>query len=94
MKILDIFSYAFKSLRTAKMRSYLTIIGVVIGVIAMVVVTSISEGLQRDIRAQLSSFGTDKMFIVPTATVNFGRSFGGPVQSATSGKLFQKDVNG
>ena len=91
MPLKDIFTYSWRSLRTANVRSNLTIIGVIIGIIALVVVNSISEGVQRDIRLQLAAFGDDKMFVAPFS--NAGSSFsGGPVQSATSGKLFEKDA--
>ncbi len=85
--------YAFKSLRTASLRSVLTIIGIVIGVIALVVILSISEGVQKDINDQMSAFGAENMFIVPVNVEEGGLQAigGGPVQAA-SGKLFQRDA--
>ena len=93
--LVDVFLYAWKNLRTTKLRSYLTIIGVVIGVMALVTVTAISDGVQDDIKDQLAAFGTDKMFIVPIdITSGSSRSFAsGFSQGATSGKLFQKDAD-
>ncbi len=95
MPFSDIISYSWRSLRKSSLRSNLTIIGIIIGIVAMVVINSISEGVQRDIRDQLSAFGNDKMFVAPFSNTNGGgRSFGGgPVQSATSGKLFEKDAS-
>jgi len=96
MKIQDIVAYAWKNLRTTSLRSYLTVTGIVIGVIAVVVITSISEGVQRDINDQLAAFGPDKMFIVPgfAGGSSGGSSFGGAgLRGATSGKLFQRDVD-
>lgn len=91
MKLQDIIAYALRNLRNTSLRSYLTIIGIVIGVIAVVVITSISEGVQRDITDQLAAFGTDKMFITPSMAG--GRGFSGSSQGATMGKLYQRDVD-
>ncbi len=54
---------ALNTLRTHKMRSFLTVLGVVIGVAALIAVASIIVGLDRDIQANLSEFGTDTLFI-------------------------------
>jgi putative ABC transport system permease protein len=67
----------------------------VIGVIALVVITSISEGVQKEINTQLSAFGTDKIFISPSYSGSGSRSFGGgagPIQSSTLGKLYENDI--
>lgn len=71
----------------------LTIIGIVIGVVALVVILSVSEGVQKDINDQMSAFGSENMFILPVNVDEGGLEAlgGGPVQ-ASSGKLFQRDA--
>jgi len=94
MRPQDIVAYSWRSLTRTSLRSYLTVIGIVIGVLAVVVITSISEGVQRDINTQLSAFGPDKMIIVPSMAG--GRTFSGsagPIQGATMGKLYQRDLD-
>jgi putative ABC transport system permease protein len=54
---------AFDSLRQHKMRSLLTVLGVVIGIMAIVSVASIMVGLDRDIRGFLDQYGTDTLFV-------------------------------
>jgi putative ABC transport system permease protein len=54
---------AFDSLRQHKTRSLLTVLGVVIGIMAMVSVASIMVGLDRDIRGFLDQYGTDTLFV-------------------------------
>src|SRR3954468_8377489 len=54
---------AFETLRTHKLRSLLTVVGVVIGVVALIVVASIMVGVDRDLRASLSQFGTETLFV-------------------------------
>lgn len=54
---------AFSSLREHKVRSLLTVFGVVIGVTALVVVSSILVGVDKDMRDYLSDYGTETLFI-------------------------------
>ena len=54
---------AFDSLRQHKTRSLLTVLGVVIGIMAIVAVASIMVGLDRDIRGFLDQYGTDTLFV-------------------------------
>jgi len=53
---------AFDTLVTHKVRSFLTVLGVVIGITAIIAVASVLVGLDRDIRAFLNDFGTDTLF--------------------------------
>lgn len=54
---------AFDSLRQHKMRSLLTVLGVVIGIMAIVAVASIMVGLDEDIRGFLDQYGTNTLFV-------------------------------
>jgi putative ABC transport system permease protein len=54
---------AMDSLTQHKMRSLLTVLGVVIGIMAIVAVASIMVGLDRDIRGFLDQYGTDTLFV-------------------------------
>jgi putative ABC transport system permease protein len=54
---------AFDTLRLHKMRSFLTVLGVVIGITALISVASILVGLDQDIRGFLNDYGTDTLFI-------------------------------
>jgi len=54
---------ALDSLRQHKMRSLLTVLGVVIGIMAIVAVASIMVGLDRDIRGFLDQYGTETLFV-------------------------------
>lgn len=53
------FSFAIKTIWTHKMRTTLALLGVVIGVFAVVVVTSLGEGVKGFIMGQVESFGTN-----------------------------------
>lgn len=54
---------ALDTVRTHKMRSLLTVLGVVIGITALVGVASILVGLDQDIRAFLNDYGTETLFV-------------------------------
>ncbi len=65
---------ALATLREHKMRSFLTVLGVVIGITALISVASILVGLDRDIRAFLNDYGTDTLFVFKfTPGFHFGR---------------------
>ncbi len=63
MEISENTRMAFDSLRQHKTRSLLTVLGVVIGIMAIVAVASIMVGLDRDIRGFLDQYGTDTLFV-------------------------------
>jgi putative ABC transport system permease protein len=54
---------AFETLRDHKVRSLLTVFGVVVAVIVLVIVFSVMYGVDKDMRAYLEDFGTDTLFI-------------------------------
>ncbi len=96
MKLLDSIEYAIKNLRMRSMRSWLTVLGIVIGVIAMVVITGVTEGVNKSVTDLMSSFGPDKMFVIPVNIENgggFGSGFSGGPASRPLGKLYERDVD-
>ncbi|MGH9579068.1 MAG: ABC transporter permease, partial [Terriglobales bacterium] len=54
---------ALNTLREHKVRSTLTVLGIVIGITALIAVASILVGLDRDVRVFLDDFGTDTLFV-------------------------------
>ena len=81
MKLPDVLRMAFRSLITRRLRSWLTILGIVIGVAAVVALVSIGQGLQASIESQLSGLGGSLIFISPghsrSQTTFGGGGFGG-----------------
>ncbi|HLB51140.1 MAG TPA: ABC transporter permease [Patescibacteria group bacterium] len=64
------FRFALKTVTTHKGRTFLALLGVVIGVFAVVVVTTLGEGIKGFIVGQVESFGTDVIQVevkVPSA---------------------------
>lgn len=94
MKIQDSFMYAMRNIRTSHLRSWLTIIGVIIGVITLVVITSVSEGVQKDITDQLEAFGPNFLVIIPVNIEGEGLGAYTGVAQAATGKLYERDAEG
>jgi putative ABC transport system permease protein len=93
MNLLEAARYSFNNLVRRSLRSWLTILGMVIGVMAIVVILSISEGFNREINTQMSAFGADMMFVYPIADLESAFSGGSSGLLTTSGKLRQADVD-
>ena len=82
----DYFLLAFNNLKRRKLRSWLTMIGIFIGIAAVVALISLGQGLQEYIEEQFEQLGKDKIIIQPKGM--------GPPGSAGSEslKLTSKDV--
>jgi putative ABC transport system permease protein len=59
---------ALQSLNANKLRSMLTILGIVIGVAAVIAMLSIGRGAQASIASQIESFGTNLVYVYPGST--------------------------
>ena len=85
--IADFFSLSVNNLKRRKLRSLLTMIGIFIGIAAVVSLLSLGQGLQEYISEQFETLGVDKLF-VESRTL-------GPPGSASSKSLIltSKDLN-
>jgi len=63
--VLETFSVAFNNIRNQKLRSYLTLLGIVIGIAAIVSLIGIVQGLQNFIGSELQSLGMNSIFVGP-----------------------------
>ncbi len=72
MKLSEVGRISWEALTKNKIRSILTTLGIIIGVAAVIMVISISAGTEATISDQITSLGSDLIFITP----NFTR--GGP----------------
>jgi putative ABC transport system permease protein len=76
MRVRKSFKLAVNILLHSKLRSWLTIIGIVIGVAAIVAIVSIGEGAQASIQSRLSGLGADIVTLSPGGQ-RAGNSFRG-----------------
>jgi putative ABC transport system permease protein len=70
--IKDYSKLAIKNLRKRKLRSWLTIIGIVVSIAVIFTLISLSLGLKEAINEQFKVLGTDKLFINPKGTAGMG----------------------
>ena len=75
MRLQKSFQLALNILIHAKLRSWLTILGIVIGVAAIVAIVSIGEGAQANVQARLGGLGADQVTVSPG--FNRGQGFFG-----------------
>ena len=62
MNVSQSFKLALKSLRTSKMRAFLTMLGIVIGVAAVIVIISLGNGLTGMVEQQVEKVGITQMY--------------------------------
>lgn len=56
-------SLSFQTFKTHKLRSFLTTLGIVIGVTTVIAILSLIEGLNRSVAAQVQSLGSDLIYL-------------------------------
>ena len=94
MKLSEALRIAWESIRKNKVRSFLTMLGIIIGVAAVIIMVAISAGTEATIQEQITSLGSNLVFVQSS----FLR--GGPGQAPTGGLVFddaaaiQEGVNG
>lgn len=63
---------AFSSIKERRLRSALTVLGIVIGIAAIISLVSIGEGMRRGITDMLEQFGANKIMVMPSMQMGFG----------------------
>jgi putative ABC transport system permease protein len=73
----EIVSMAFDTLRTSKLRSALTVLGVVIGITSIVGMTSLIRGFDESLRDSIRALGPNTVFVQKFSALSFasGKSF-------------------
>jgi putative ABC transport system permease protein len=69
----EVLVLSLDTIRSNKLRSFLTILGVVIGVMTVIGMASVIEGLNRSFAQQLSALGSSTIFVSRFPTIQFGR---------------------
>ncbi len=84
MDLLATFMIALRALRTNVLRSALTMLGIVIGVGAVIAMLGVGKGAQLRVEEQIRSLGTNVLLVSPSSTMTAGaRSGSGAVQTLT-----------
>lgn len=86
---------ATNSLRNNKVRTILTLLGIIIGVTSVTTIIGLGEGVKRQVNQQISDLGSDIITIVPGRESSSGglSAFGGILSnSATTSQLSESDL--
>ncbi|MFC1801203.1 ABC transporter permease [Nanoarchaeota archaeon] len=77
--IKDYIGFSLKSFKVRKTRTFLTLLGIFIGIAAVISLISLGQGLERAITEQFEQLGTNKIIVTPAGSL-FG---GGPGEAAS-----------
>ena len=70
MTILDAVITGVKELLSNPLRSFLTLLGLIIGVSSVIIMVAVGQGAQEGVKAQIIGLGSDLTFVRPAATNN------------------------
>lgn len=76
MNLLEVLRIALKALRVNKLRSSLTMLGMIIGVAAVIAMIAIGTGAQERVREQIKNLGSNLILVIPGSTTQSGVRLG------------------
>ena len=83
----DYFKLGLRNITHRKLRSWLTMVGIFIGIAAVVGLMSLGEGMQNAIDEEFEKIGKNRIIVTP------GGTFMGPGGDFSAGKLVEKDLD-
>lgn len=78
MRFSDALDLAFRAIAAQRLRSFLTLLGIAVGIAAVILLTSIGEGIHRFVLGEFSQFGTNNITVVAGKTRTGGAPSGLP----------------
>ena len=90
MTLGETFHIATGALRLNATRSFLTMLGIIIGIASVIVMVSISEGAKQQVEERINQLGTNQLMVRPGASFFGGRSHG----AGTASPITEKNLNG
>jgi putative ABC transport system permease protein len=88
MELRETMQVALESLRANKLRSFLTMLGIVIGIAAVIAMVALGSGAQQSVKDRIASLGTTLLNVVPSQQ----RGGGGVASAAERAALTMDDV--
>ena len=89
MNYFEFIKISFRSLNKNKVRSLLTMLGIIIGVFSVIAMLALGQGSKQSIQDQIQSMGTNVIMVFPGAAQRGGVM----MDISTSQKLDMADVN-
>lgn len=78
MLFADALQLAVRAIAAQRLRSFLTLLGIGVGIAAVILLTSIGEGIHRFVLGEFTQFGTNVVSVLPGKTKTTGRPSGLP----------------
>ncbi len=72
MRIEILLDFSIRSLLHSKLRTFLTMLGIIIGLAAIVVMVAIGQGVSKQVHDQIASFGNNLLTVMPAPPSNSG----------------------
>jgi putative ABC transport system permease protein len=89
MKISNLLRIAWRAIIRNKMRTMLTMLGIIIGVAAVIAMSAIGAGSTQSIEGQITSMGSNMIMIIPTSNAQGGAR----IDNSSVQSLDEKDVD-
>jgi len=97
MKAIDLFKISVKALRVNYLRTFLTMLGLIIGISSVIVLMSVGAGVKTFVNQQFETIGSNNIFIIP-GKVAMGsgqlKRGEGSMPNTVSSKLKSKYIKG
>ncbi len=77
MQLLNSFKLALRGLLINKGRSFLALLGIIIGIGAVITITALAEGLRAEATQQVDELGTNLIWVIPNMSDNESRTQAG-----------------
>lgn len=90
MNLMEMVYYGLDYLKHHKLRTVLTVLGIVVGISSVILLVGLVQGLKADILTQLEDFGPRTIIISPASATGSGAP-GSSSFVPTKGKLYEKD---
>jgi putative ABC transport system permease protein len=94
MRLAESARFAFRGIVANKMRSLLTMLGILIGVASVITLVAVGTGSSRDVKASISRLGSNTLFVLPLQTGEGGNGRGIGAQLRRALGIKAPPVNG
>lgn len=89
MKIANLLKIAYRSLNRNKLRSFLTMLGIIIGVASVIAMLAIGQGSKQNIQSSVESLGSNTIILIPGAFTQGGVH----LEAGSSNSLRRQDAD-
>ena len=86
MNISNLLKIAYHALKRNKLRAFLTMLGIIIGVASVIAMLAIGQGSKKSIQDQISTMGTNLVFVMPGSQQRGGIMLGNTAAVSLSEK--------